>query len=123
LMETIISHIPGPPGDPEGPFQMLVSNIDHNEYVGRIAIGRIFRGKVHPGDPIVRLKGDVTTSHRVIKILEFLGLDRNELAEAQAGDIVALSGVEGINIGETLADVAQPEAVKAVMVDEPTVTV
>jgi len=123
LMEAIIAHIPEPPGDTEGSFQMLVSNIDHNDYVGRIAIGRIFRGKIHPGDPIVRIRGDEKTSHRVTKILEFLGLERNELAEAKAGDIIALSGVEEVNITETLADINTPEAVQAVMVDEPTVTV
>src|SRR6202049_463405 len=123
LMEQIIEHIPEPPGDDEGPFQMLVSNIDHNEYVGRIAIGRIFRGIVRPGDPIVRTRGAERTTHRVTKILEFFGLQRREIEEARAGDIVAISGVEEINIAETLADANQPEAVDAVLVDEPTVSV
>jgi len=123
LMEQILIHVPEPPGDDEGPFQMLVSNIDHNEYVGRIAIGRIFRGVVHPGDSVARIRRDGTTTHRVTKILEFYGLQRRELAEARAGDIVAISGVEGVNIADTLADGANPEAVDAVLVDEPTVSV
>jgi GTP-binding protein len=123
LMDAIIKHIPEPPGDDEGPFQMLVSNIDHNEYVGRIGIGRIFRGVVRPGDPIVRIRGGERTTHRVTKIFEFFGLQRRELAQASAGDIIALSGVEEVNIAETLADANQPEAVDAVLVDEPTVSV
>jgi GTP-binding protein len=123
LMDAIIEHVPEPPGDDEGPFQMLVSNIDHNEYVGRIAVGRVFRGKVHPGDAIARLRGDQRTSHRATKIFEFYGLQRRELAQASAGDIIALSGVEGVNIGETLTDAAFPEAVDALLVDEPTVAV
>ncbi len=123
LMDAILEHVPEPPGDDDGPFQMLVSNIDHNDYVGRIAVGRVFRGKVHPGDAILRMRGDQRTPHRVTKIFEFYGLQRRELAEARAGDIIALSGVEGVNISETLADAAQPEAVDAVLVDEPTVSV
>jgi len=123
LMEAIIAHIPEPPGDDQGPFQMLVSNIDHNDYVGRIAIGRIFRGVVHPGDSIVRIRGEHATTHRVTKLFDFYGLQRRELSEARAGDIVAISGVEEVNIAETLADAQQPEAVDAVLVDEPTVSV
>ena len=123
LMDAIIAHIPEPPGDDQGPFQMLVSNIDHNEYVGRIAVGRIFRGVVRPGDPIVRIRGSAHSTHRVTKIFEFYGLQRRELTEARAGDIIALSGVEEINIAETLADASQPEAVDAVLVDEPTISV
>ena len=123
LMDAIISHVPEPPGDDEGPFQMLVSNIDHNDYVGRIAVGRVFRGKVHPGDAILRMRGDQRTNHKVTKIFEFYGLQRKELEEARAGDIIALSGVEGVNIAETLADATNPEAVDAVLVDEPTVSV
>jgi len=123
LMDAIVEHVPEPPGDDADPFQMLVWNIDHNEYVGRIAVGRIFRGKVHPGDAIVRLGRDLRTAHRVTKIFEFYGLQRREMAEAKAGDIIALSGVEGVNIAETLTDAASPEAVDAVLVDEPTVVV
>jgi GTP-binding protein len=123
LMDSIIEHVPEPPGDEDGPFQMLVSNIDHNDYVGRIAVGRLFRGKIHPGDPIIRMSGTDRTPHRVTKIFEFYGLQRRELEEASAGDIIALSGVEAVNISDTLADATDPEAVDAVLVDEPTVSV
>jgi GTP-binding protein len=123
LMDAIVEHVPEPPGDDDGPFQMLVSNIDHNEYVGRIAVGRVFRGVVRPGDSILRIRGDERTPHRVTKILEFVGLARRELEEARAGDIIALSGAEGVNIADTLADAEHPEAVDAVLVDEPTVAV
>jgi len=123
LMDAIIKHIPEPPGDDEGPFQMLVSNIDHNEYVGRVGIGRVFRGVVRTGDAIMRIRGDERTTHRVTKLFDFFGLQRRELELARAGDIVALSGVEAVNIADTLADAAQPEAVDAVLVDEPTVSV
>ncbi|MDQ2816719.1 MAG: translational GTPase TypA [Candidatus Eremiobacteraeota bacterium] len=123
LMEAIINHVPEPPGEDQGPFQMLVSNIDHNDYVGRIAIGRIFRGAVRAGDPIVRMRDSTLSAHRVTKIYDFFGLQKREIETASAGDIVALSGVEGINIGETLADAGNPEAVDAVLVDEPTVAV
>ncbi|MCL5055695.1 MAG: translational GTPase TypA [Firmicutes bacterium] len=123
LMKAIIDHIPEPPGDTDSPFQMLVSNIDHNEYVGRIAIGRVFRGAVHPGDSIFRIRKGEMTSHRVIKLLEFLGLERKELQEARAGDIIAVCGIEGVNIGDTLADAQQPEEIHAVMIGEPTISV
>lgn len=123
LMETIIRHIPEPPGDESGPFQMLVSNIDHNEYVGRIAVGRIFRGGIHTGDAIVRINRTGSTAHRVTALYDFFGLQRRELAEARAGDIVALAGIEGINITETIAAAEHPEAVDAVLVDEPTVSI
>jgi len=123
LMDVIISHIPEPPGDDDGPFQMLVSNIDHSEYVGRIAIGRVFRGVVRTNDLIVRMRGAERTTHRVTKIYDFFGLQRRELESARAGDIVAISGVEMVNIADTLADAAHAEAVDAVLVDEPTVSV
>jgi GTP-binding protein len=123
LMETIIRHIPEPPGDEDGPFQMLVSNIDHNEYVGRIAIGRIFRGVIRKGDAVVRLNRTGATAHRVTALYDFYGLQRRELEEARAGDIVALAGIEGINITETIAEAEHPEAVDAVLVDEPTVSI
>jgi GTP-binding protein len=123
LMETIIRHIPEPPGDTEAPFQMLVSNIDHNEYVGRIAIGRIFRGTVRKGDPVVRINRQGATTHRVTALYDFYGLQRRELEEAGAGDIIALAGIENVNIAETVATAEHPDAVDAVLVDEPTVSI
>jgi GTP-binding protein len=123
LMETIIRHIPEPPGDVDAPFQMLVSNIDHNEYVGRIAIGRIFRGTIHKGDPVVRLNRQGSTMHKATALYDFYGLQRRELEQAGAGDIVALAGIENVNIAETVATAEHPEAVDAVLVDEPTVSI
>ncbi|HLW37566.1 MAG TPA: GTP-binding protein, partial [Candidatus Eremiobacteraceae bacterium] len=123
LMETIINRIPEPPGDDQGPFQMLVSNIDHNEYVGRIAVGRIFRGTVHKGDAVARMFRGNSTVHRVTGLYDFYGLQRRELESASAGDIVALAGIEAINIAETIANAEQPEAVDAILVDEPTVAI
>jgi GTP-binding protein len=122
-METIIRHIPEPPGDSEAPFQMLVSNIDHNEYVGRIAVGRIFRGTIGKGDAVVRLNRQGLTTHRVAALYDFYGLQRRELVKATAGDIIALAGIENINITETVAAAEHPEAVDAVLVDEPTVSI
>lgn len=123
LMQTIMRHIPEPPGDEDAPFQMLVSNIDHNEYVGRIAVGRIFRGTVHKGDAVARLTRQGSSIHRVTGLYDFYGLQRRDQDEARAGDIVALAGIEGVNISETIAAQEQPEAVDAVLVDEPTVSI
>ncbi|HXW51063.1 MAG TPA: translational GTPase TypA [Candidatus Acidoferrales bacterium] len=123
LMETIVRHIPEPPGDESSPFQMLVSNIDHNEYVGRIAVGRIFRGSIRKGDAVVRINRQGATAHKVTALYDFFGLQRRELEEARAGDIVALAGIDGINITETIAAAEHPEAVDAVLVDEPTVSI
>jgi len=123
LMETIIRYIPEPPGIMDAPFQMLVSNIDHNDYVGRIAVGRIFRGTVHKGESVVRLNRQGSTTHKVTGLFDFYGLQRRELEQAGAGDIVALAGIENINIAETIAAAEHPEAVDAVLVDEPTVSI
>ncbi|MDQ6781372.1 MAG: GTP-binding protein, partial [Candidatus Eremiobacteraeota bacterium] len=109
LMETIINYIPEPPGDDEGPFQMLVSNIDHNEYVGRIAIGRIFRGRVNKGETVARMSHGDQSLHRVTGLYDFYGLTRRELETASAGDIVALAGIEAINIAETIASALEAE--------------
>jgi GTP-binding protein len=122
LFATIASHIPEAPVQ-EGPFQMLVSAIDHNKYVGRIGIGRVFRGHAGLNAPIAKVSrdGTIETGLRLTKLLTFAGLERIEIAEASAGDIVCVSGIEGINIGDTIADLERPEAITAVAVDEPTV--
>jgi GTP-binding protein len=122
LFETIVKAIPTPPAD-EGPFQMLVSAIDHNPYVGRIGIGRVFRGSASMNAPVAKIdrEGTVESGHRLTKLLAFAGLERIEIAAAEAGDIVAVSGIEGINIGDTLADSETPEPIAVVAVDEPTV--
>ena len=123
LFETILKHIPEAPAE-EGPFQLLISAIDHNKYVGRIGIGRIFRGSSRVNMPIAKVarEGDVVTGLRLTKLLTFQGLERIEVTEASAGDIVCVSGIEDLNIGDTISDANTPEGIHAVAVDEPTVS-
>ena len=105
LFDAIINHIPPPVGDPDQPLQMLVANLDSSDYLGRIAIGRIFRGRVKVGDPIAVLKVDgPALLTKVTKLFAFDGLKRVEIVEAEAGDIVCLAGIEDINIAETISD-------------------
>ena len=123
LFDTIVKHVPEAPAE-DGGFQMLVSAIDHNRYVGRIGIGRIFRGTSKVNAPIVKVArdGTVTPGLRLTKMLAFHGLERIEVEEASAGDIICVSGIEGLNIGDTIADAAYPEGITATAVDEPTVS-
>ncbi|MBV8580896.1 MAG: translational GTPase TypA [Candidatus Eremiobacteraeota bacterium] len=123
LFETIAKAVPEAPAE-DGGFQMLVSAIDHNKYVGRIGIGRIFRGssKVNAAIAKVGRDGTVQTGLRLTKMLAFHGLERIEVEEASAGDIICVSGIEGLNIGDTIADAAHPEGIAAIAVDEPTVS-
>jgi GTP-binding protein len=130
LFETIVRYVP-PPNTAQGPFQMLVSTLDHSPYTGRIAIGRIERGLVKVGDTIAVLpNGDagmvdegLFTRQKVLQIHSFEGLTRVDLQEATAGDIVALSGIEGVEIGQTLTDPAMPERMTGIAVEEPTISV
>ena len=123
LFETIVSKVPEAPSE-EGPFQLLISAIDHNPYVGRVGIGRIFRGTSRRNDPIVKIARDgvVTGGLRLTTLLTFAGLERIDVEQASAGDIVCISGIDDLNIGDTLADAAMPESIHAVAVDEPTVS-
>jgi GTP-binding protein len=123
LFKVICDHVPEAPAE-DGPFQMLVSAIDHNRYVGRIGIGRVFRGSAKTNAPIAKVarEGSVETGLRLTKLLTFQGLERVEVEEASAGDIICVSGIEGLNIGDTIADMNAPEGVHAVSVDEPTVS-
>jgi GTP-binding protein len=123
LFDTIAAHVPEAPAE-DGPFQMLVSAIDHNKYVGRIGIGRVFRGASRINAPIAKVGRDGTIENglRLTKLLTFAGLERIEVDEAAAGDIVCVSGIEGLNIGDTIADMQHPEGIHAVAVDEPTVS-
>ena len=123
LFETIARIIPEAPAE-EGGFQMLISAIDHNKYVGRIGIGRIFRGSSKMNASIAKVshEGEVTTGLRLTKLLTFAGLERIEVEEASAGDIICVSGIDGLNIGDTITDSAMPEGLTAVAIDEPTVS-
>jgi len=122
LLDTIVNTIKPPKCEMDGPMQMLVSNIDYDEYVGRIAVGRIERGHIDLNMPIAILKKDKTEQQRVTKLYTFEGLKRAEIEHAEAGDIVALSGVANINIGDTICDINNQEKIPFVDIDEPTVS-
>jgi GTP-binding protein len=123
LFDTIVDRVPPPRGDADGPLQMLVANLDSSDYLGRIAIGRVFNGRVKVGDPIAvcKLDGRIQET-RVTKLFAFEGLRRVDIADAAAGDIVCLAGIEDITIGETIADVEERRALTPIAVDEPTVS-
>jgi GTP-binding protein len=121
LFETILKEIP-PPVIEEGPFQMLVSNLDYDSHKGKIAIGRIWRGKVSPHDQLVVMNADgTTTPFGVGQVFTHLGLKREEVSEASAGDIIAITGMEKTSIGDTLCSPEKPEALARIDVTEPTV--
>jgi GTP-binding protein len=123
LFETVLEEIPTPEVDIAAPFQMLVTNLDYSEYLGRIVVGRVRRGEVRRGESVNLIHKDGTmTKTRVVQPFTHLGLERIEAEEVSAGDIVALSGIEGAQIGETIADAAAPEALPTITVDEPTVS-
>jgi GTP-binding protein len=123
LFEAIVEHVPPPRGNPDGPLQMLVANLDSSDYLGRIAIGRIFNGVVRLNDPVAVLKLDGSEQQtRVTKLFAFDGLKRIEIQQAAAGDIVCLAGIEDITIGETIADLEQRVRIPPIAIDEPTVS-
>ena len=134
LFEAILETVPAPPSDADGPFQMLVSTIDHSPYLGRLAIGRVERGTVRVGDPVNLLahrnddvigfapaEGD--RQGRVSKLFVFEGLQRTEVTSASAGEIVSLAGIEGVEIGATITDPQRPERLAGIAVEEPTISV
>ena len=123
LFDVIVDRVPPPRGDSEAPLQMLVANLDSSDYLGRIAIGRVFNGRVKVGDPIAvcKLDGRVQET-KVTKLFAFEGLRRVDITDAGAGDIVCLAGIEDITIGETIADVVERRALTPIAVDEPTVS-
>lgn len=123
LFEKIINEVPAPEGDLDGPFQILFSNIDYDEYVGRIGIGRVERGKVKSGQSAVLCCLDGTTKNvKITKLYTFEGLKRTETHEALLGDIVSVSGISDLNIGETICSPEKVEALPFVKIDEPTVS-
>lgn len=123
LFETIVDRVPPPKVDVEGPFQMQISSLDYSSYVGAIGIGRIKRGKVTSNMPVSIVKADgKVLKGRVLQILGYLGLERLEVPEAQAGDIVCITGIDGLNISDSVCDVDHPEGLPPLVIDEPTVT-
>ena len=123
LFETIINTIEPPKCELEGPAQMLVSNIDYDDYVGRIAIGRIERGTVKLNMPVsVCGKEDKITQGKIAKLYTYMGLKKVEVEEVSAGDIIAIAGISNINIGDTICDLNHPEKIPFVDIDEPTVS-
>jgi GTP-binding protein len=131
LFEAILSHVPAPSGDRAGPFQMLISTLDHSSYLGRLGIGRIERGAVRVGDEVRLLplgeagpvpEGEAEQA-RVAQLYGFEGLERVELESAAAGDIVALAGVAGVEIGTTVTAPERPERLRGIAVEEPTISV
>ena len=123
LFETIINTIKAPDCDEEGPAQMLVSNIDYDDYVGRIAVGRVERGTIKLGMPVsICGKEDKITQGRIAKVYTHVGLNKVEVEEGKAGDIIELAGIPDINIGDTICDFNNPEKIPFVDIDEPTVS-
>ena len=121
IFDTIIEHIPAPVDNSDEPLQFQVSLLDYNDYVGRIGIGRVFRGTIRVGDQVALMKLDGTVKKfRVTKLLGFLGFDRVEIQEAKAGDLIAVSGMEDIFVGETVTPENHQEALPILHIDEPT---
>jgi GTP-binding protein len=123
LFDAIIRHVPPPRGQTDGPLQILVANLDSSDYLGRIAVGRIFNGSVRIGDPVTVCKLDGSfRDTKITKLFAFEGLKRVDIEQAAAGDIVCLAGLEDITIGETIADIEHRKAMPVIAVDEPTVS-
>jgi GTP-binding protein len=122
LLETILERIPPPPRE-EGPLQLLVTALDHSDYVGRIGIGRVFRGTIRNREPLIQIRCDGTRSEaRVKQLFVFDGLGRKEVEEVECGDICAVVGLDDVEIGDTLADALHPEPLPLIAVDEPTLS-
>lgn len=123
LFDTILKTIPAPEDKKDSALQLLVTNIEYNDYVGRLAIGRIFSGRVRVGDAVAMInnKGDIVKT-KITSIYTFQGLERLETKEAYSGDIVALAGIDGINIGDTITDIEKPRPLPRIKVDEPTIS-
>ena len=123
LFDAIVEHIPPPVGDPYAPLQFQVANLDYSDYLGRIAIGRVFQGTFRLGEEvsICKLGGQIQRT-RITKMYSFEGLKRVEETEAHPGDVLAITGVEGITIGETVSDAENPQPLPMIQIDEPTIS-
>ncbi len=123
LFETIISRVPPPAVDIDGPFQMQISSLDYSSYVGVIGIGRVARGKINSNTPIVVVNDkDKPRNARVLQIMGYMGLNRVEVPEASAGDIICVTGIDSLHISDTLCDPKNPDPLPALSIDEPTVS-
>ena len=123
LFEAILKYVPAPEGDPDGPLQILFSNIDHDDYTGRIGVGRVERGRVKNGQSVALCRRDGTVVNAKIgKLYEFEGLKRVECESAGLGDLIAVTGITDLNIGETACDPEHPEPLPFVHIDEPTIS-
>ena len=122
LFEAIVKTIPSPKGDPAGPLQILVANLDYSDYLGRLAIARVFNGTMHTGEEvgIAKLDGSLQKT-KITKLFSFSGLKRTDITETELGDIVAVAGVEGITIGETITGAENPAPLPRITIDEPTI--
>ena len=122
LFRAMLEHIPAPSGDPALPLQMLVAALDYDQYLGQIGIGRVFRGQMRGRQPVALINREgETSSHTVEKVFVFHGLERLEVMEAEAGDIVAITGIDKVAIGDTVTALEQPEALPSIDIEEPTV--
>ncbi len=122
LFAAIVTHIPPPRADPSGPLQLLVAALTYDSHLGQVAIGRVFRGRVRRGDPVVRMAADGSAvPYRVNGVYLFENLQRREVEQVTAGDIVAIAGVQGLSIGDTVAAVEAPEALPRIDIEQPTV--
>jgi len=122
LFDAILNTIPEPKGDPTGPLQILVANLDYSDYLGRLAIARVFNGRMFTGEEvgIAKLDGSLQKT-KITKLFSFSGLKRTDITETELGDIVAVAGVEGITIGETITDAENPAPLPPIVIDEPTI--
>ena len=121
IFDTILENIPAPIDNSEDPLQFQVAMLDYDDFVGRIGIGRVFRGKIKVGDNVVVMKLDGSQQKfRVTKIMGFVGLNKIEINEAKAGDLIAVSGMEDINVGETVVSPDSLEPLPILRIDEPT---
>ncbi len=122
LFEAILENIPAPAGDAEGLLQVLVANLDYSDYLGRLAIARVFNGTLRTGEEVAIAKADGSAPKtKITKLFSFRGLKRTDLMETELGDIVAVAGVEGITIGDTITDGENPQPLPRVIIDEPTI--
>ncbi|WP_028453231.1 translational GTPase TypA [Chitinilyticum aquatile] len=123
LFETVLAHVPTPPGSADAPLQLQIAALDYSTYTGRLGVGRVLNGRIKPGQQVVVMNHeDQVATGRINQVLGFQGLDRVEVAEAEAGDIIIISGIEDIGIGVTICDKEQPVGLPMLTVDEPTLT-